>query len=84
MAKIYHRLAGLRSRRTARGLSVAAAAAAVGVTRVSWWTWEADVMPSASYLPAIADVLGCAIEELYEEPAQPAGEETDHEDTAGD
>lgn len=74
MANIYDRLAGLRSRRKARGITVAAAAAAVGVSRVSWWAWENDVMPSASYLPAIAGVLGCAIEALYEEPAQPEEE----------
>lgn len=67
--KTYKSLPGIGPRRRALGLSMADAAAAVGATRQAWYYWEAgQQMPSAAYLPAIAETLHCRIEELYEEP----------------
>lgn len=58
----------LGPRRRALGLTVAAAAAAVGATRQAWHNWETcRMLPSAAYLPAIAELLECRIDELYED-----------------
>lgn len=61
---------GIKARREALGLSVAEAAAALGVTRQSWNNWEIGRSPASSYyLPAMAEILHCRIEDLYEEAA---------------
>ena len=61
-------MAGIRARRVALGLSVEEAAGALGVTRQGWNQWElGSAMPSARYLPAMAELLRCRIEELYGE-----------------
>ena len=65
--KIYKTLPGLRARREASGLNVPAAAAAIGVPKQTWYQWEAGSPPGAGYLPAIAEALGCRMEQLYEE-----------------
>jgi len=68
--KIYQQMPGIRSRRRMQGLTVQSMADALGVTRQAWYLWERGiVMPNAAYLPAIAEILGCTIEELYEEEA---------------
>lgn len=69
---IYGTMPGIRARRRARGISVQDAAAALGLSRQAWYKWEYGIaMPAAALLPAIAELLGCTIEELYE------GEEDD-------
>ena len=65
--KTYQAMPGIRTRRRMRELTVPAAADALGVTRQAWYQWERGVaMPSAAYLPALSELLGCRIEELYE------------------
>ena len=66
--KIYDAMPGIRARRRARGISVQQAADALGLSRQAWYYYETGVnMPAAALLPAIAELLGCTIEELYEE-----------------
>jgi len=66
--KTYTSMPGIRTRRRALGLAVAAAAAAVGVTKQAWYQWErGEAMPMAPFLPAMAELLQCSIEDLYEE-----------------
>lgn len=66
--KIYASMPGIRTRRRALGLTAAALATALGVTRQAWNQWEGGAtMPSAAYLPAIAELLHCRIEDLYGE-----------------
>lgn len=66
--KIYDAMPGIRTRRRAREISVQQAADALGLSRQAWYNWEAGIaMPSAALLPAVAELLGCSIEELYEE-----------------
>lgn len=70
---IYKKMAGIRRCRELAGLSVYAAAAALGVTKQAWYMWErGDMVPSAAYLPAMAELLQCSIEDLYRET--PSGE----------
>ena len=71
--KIYTSLPGIRTRRRSLGLQAAPLAETLGVTRSAWSQWEAGAtMPSSAYLPALAELLQCTIEELYRNP-----EETD-------
>lgn len=70
--KIYTSLPGLRPRRLALGLKATNLADALGVTRAAWSYWESGAtMPSSGYLPALAELLQCSIEDLYKD------EETD-------
>ena len=65
--KIYKTIPGIRTRRRTLGLTATFLAAELGVTRQAWNQWEAGTtMPSAAYLPAIAELLQCSIEDLYE------------------
>ena len=76
--KIYNTMPGIRARRRALGLKAAGLADTLGVTRSAWSQWETGVtMPSSAYLPALAELLRCSIEELYE-----AGEEDADDDGA--
>lgn len=51
-----------------RGLSVPEAAAALGVTKQAWYQWErGNALPSAEFLPAMAELLGCEITDLYKD-----------------
>ena len=62
---------GIKARRKALGLGVAEAAAELGVTRQSWNNWESGRSLAGSYyLPAMAEILHCRIEDLYEEAAE--------------
>ena len=72
--KIYTSLPGLRPRRLALGLKATNLADALGVTRAAWSYWESGAtMPSSGYLPALAELLQCSIEDLYSD----GGEKTD-------
>ncbi|MEE3381548.1 MAG: helix-turn-helix transcriptional regulator [Succiniclasticum sp.] len=72
--KIYTSLPGIRPRRLALGRKAAHLAEEIGVTKQAWFFWEnGDTMPSAGYLPALAELLQCSIEDLYRD----GGEETD-------
>jgi len=64
--KTYAGMPGIRTRRRVLGIKVADAAAALGVTKTTWYDWEkGKYVPSAALLPAMAALLGCGIEELY-------------------
>lgn len=77
--KTIDKMPGIRTRRRMAGLSVAAAADMIGVTKQTWYDWEnGKYIPSAAYLPAIAKLLECRIEELYED-----GEEGDDGEAVG-
>lgn len=66
--KIYTSMPGIRTRRRMLRLTATSLAAALGVTRQAWNQWEGGTtMPSAGYLPAIAALLQCGIEDLYKE-----------------
>ena len=68
ITKIYTSLPGIRTRRRSLGLRAAPLAQTLGVTRSAWSQWEAGVtMPSSAYLPALAELLQCSIEELYKD-----------------
>lgn len=59
---------GIRTRRLMIGLSVQEAADALGVTRQGWYAWESGKsLPWAGYLPGLAELLQCGIEDLYRE-----------------
>ena len=68
---IYTKMDGIRFCREARGLTVAEAAAEISVTKQTWYDWErGKYVPSAAYLPAMAEVLQCEIADLYRAPGQ--------------
>lgn len=59
----------LGARRRAAGLLVTEAARRVGVSSFTYRNWDRAINWPASYwLPAIAQALGCTIEELYLPP----------------
>lgn len=59
-------LPGIRARRQAAGLTLEELAAAVGCTLQAVSCWERGAtLPTADRLPAIAEALGCSIDELY-------------------
>ena len=63
------KLEGLAVRRKAAGMTQAQLAAAIDVERPALAMWEIGASwPSARILPALADVLLCSIDELYEAP----------------
>ena len=58
----------LRARRLAAHMTQAELAAALGVTQGAVYGWEIGTKyPSADKLPALARVLRCKIDDLYEE-----------------
>ena len=62
-------LPGIRARREKRGITIAEAADRVGVSRQCWHNWECGkAVPLASYLPGIAEALGCGLEDLFRDP----------------
>ena len=65
-------LVGLAPRRKRAGYTQAAFAEALGITRSLLAAWEArdGLWPSARWLPAMADLLGCSIDDLYEVPEE--------------
>lgn len=69
-------LIGLAPRRKRVGYTQAAFAEELGVERSRLANWETGLIwPSASFLPKMADLLCCTIDELYREPV-PIVEET--------
>ena len=68
------KLAGIESRRKAAGMTQLAMAAELQVSRQTLSSWESgESWPSASWLPAIADLLLCSIDELYVDPEEQTG-----------
>ncbi|MBO7667793.1 MAG: helix-turn-helix transcriptional regulator [Firmicutes bacterium] len=62
-------LRGLAARRKAAGLTQSQLAERLFVSRQSIDFWERGVKwPTPDRLPAIAEALGCSIDELYREP----------------
>lgn len=62
------------------GLTVAELAERLSVNRATIYFWEAGrYWPKAEYLPRIAEILGCTIDELFADPNEeltPEKEET--------
>ena len=62
------------------GLTVAELAERLSVNRATIYFWEAGrYWPKAEYLPRIAEILGCTIDELFANPNEeltPEKEET--------
>lgn len=62
-------LAGLGPRRRAAGYTQASFAARLGIERGRYSMWEScAVWPSAQWLPIMAELLGCGVEDLYRAP----------------
>lgn len=62
-------LVGLAPRRKRVGFTQAALAEALGIDRARLAMWEIGyAWPSAAFLPKIADLLCCTIDELYRAP----------------
>ena len=76
-------LVGLAPRRKLVGYSQLEFAEALGVERTRLANWEAGLIwPSAAWLPKMADLLCCTIDDLYHEPETIVNEEAhdDHTD----
>lgn len=64
-------LIGLAPRRKRAGFTQETFADALGIERARLAMWEiGKAWPSASWLPKMADLLCCSIDELYEVPAE--------------
>ncbi len=62
-------LLGLAQRRKDAGYTQAQIAEAIGVERSTYANWECGYFwPNAAYLPMIADLLCCSIDDLYKAP----------------
>lgn len=71
MARDYTRgLQGLAPMRRRAGFTQYALAEALGVDRGRLANWENGIWPSAGWLPKLADLLCCGIDELYEAPPE--------------
>lgn len=76
-------LVGLAPRRKLVGYSQTEFAEALGVERTRLANWEAgEIWPSAAFLPKMADLLCCTIDDLYRAPDPIVNEEA-AEDHAG-
>ena len=68
-------LRGLGPRRKAVGYTQEDFAAALGITRSLLAAWETGrLWPSARWLPRMADLLLCSIEDLYQLPPDADGD----------
>lgn len=71
---------GLNTMRRRAGLTVAELAERLRVNRATIYFWEAGrYWPSSQELPRIAEILGCTIDELFNDPNEertPEKEET--------
>ena len=57
----------LRALRISAGLKQKDVADRLGISQVSVWQWESGVtLPRADKLPAIAELYGCTIDELFD------------------
>lgn len=64
-------LIGLAPRRKRAGYTQASLAEALGIDRGRLANWETGaIWPSAAWLPKLADLIGCSIDDLYERPAE--------------
>ena len=62
-----HGLQGLAPRRRRAGYTQETFAQALCIERARYAMWESGrIWPSAAWLPQMADLLGCSIDELYE------------------
>ena len=69
MKKAMQGMIGLAARRKNAGYTQETFAAALGVKRSLLAAWEVGrVWPSARWLPPMAKLLGCPVEELYSIP----------------
>ena len=60
---------GLNTMRRRAGLTVPQLAEKMGCTCSAIYFWEAGrYWPKAEYLPRIAEILGCTIDELFTDP----------------
>lgn len=75
-------LEGLGPRRRAAGYTQATFAAALGIERGRYSMWEScAIWPSAQWLPIMAGLLGCGVEDLYRAPADSVtGSEAEKQD----
>lgn len=61
----------IRELREARGMTQGELAERMGVDRTGVNKWESEVaLPRARQLPQLAEVLGCSISELFEDPGE--------------
>ena len=61
----------IRELREAREMTQGELAERMGVDRTGVNKWESEVaLPRARQLPQLADVLGCSISELFEDPGE--------------
>lgn len=68
---------GLRQRRRAAGMKLSDAAAAVGVTRQTFFNWESGAsVPGTGLLYALSRMFDCTVGELFD------GKEEDDDGTA--
>ena len=66
----------IKKRREALGLTQTQIADRLGVAKMTVSAYEAGKnMPGAEKLPALAQILGCTIDELYHEPLDGEGKE---------
>lgn len=62
-------LVGLAPRRRGAGYTQTKLAEVLGIERGRLANWETGaIWPSAAWLPKLADLLGCSIDDLYELP----------------
>lgn len=68
-------LIGLAPRRARAGYTQQSFADALGIERARLGMWEiGKAWPSAAWLPKMADLLCCCIDDLYERPAEDGGD----------
>ena len=73
-------LVGLAPRRKRVGYTQAEMAEAMGIERARLAQWEiGGAWPSAAFLPKMADLLCCTIDELYREPDPIVAPETEED-----
>ena len=66
----------IKKRREALGLTQTQIADRLGISKMTVSAYEAGkTMPGAEKLPALAQILGCTIDELYHEPPDGEGKE---------
>lgn len=69
-------LVGLAPRRKRAGYTQQSLADALGIERARLANWETGaIWPSASWLPKLADLIGCSIDDLFEAPADARAED---------
>jgi len=73
---------GLRQRRRKAGLKLYAAAAAVGVTRQTWFNWETGAtVPSTDLLCTLSRMFDCTVGTLFDGDGPDVDEDFGKEET---